>query len=41
MDIKPEEHPKGSLWLVLIFFAVFMLMYLLNWGLLMQIWQVG
>jgi len=41
MDLKPEEHPKGSFILVLIFFAIFMGMYLLNWKQLSEIWHVG
>jgi len=41
MDLKPEEHPKGSFVLVMIFFVVFMALYLLNWKFLSEIWIVG
>ena len=40
-DLKPEEHPKGSFYLVLIFFVVFLVLYVLNWKFLTEIWRVG
>jgi len=41
MDLKPEEHPKGSFILIMIFFATFVLFYLLNWKYLSELWLVG
>jgi len=41
MDLKPEEHPKGSFILVMIFFVTFLALYLLNWKLLSELWIVG
>jgi hypothetical protein len=41
MELKPEEHPKGSLVLVLVFLACFAIYYLLNFKFLSELWTVG
>ena len=41
MDMKDEHRPKGSFVLIMIFFASFALVYLLNWKYLTDVWPVG
>jgi len=41
MDLKPEEHPKGTLALTFIFLACFALYYLFNFKFLSELWPVG
>ncbi len=41
MSENPDLAPKGSFILIMVFFASFVLFYLLNWKQLAAIWHVG
>jgi hypothetical protein len=41
MSEEEKFQPRGTLVLVFIFFAVFVLFYILNWIWLSGIWQLG
>jgi len=41
MSHNPDHAPKGSFIIIMIFFACFVLFYLLNWKYLTDVWIVG
>ncbi|VAX23519.1 hypothetical protein MNBD_NITROSPINAE01-1893 [hydrothermal vent metagenome] len=38
---RPEHQPKGTFVLIMVFFAVFVLFYYLNWKALLATWPVS
>lgn len=41
MSDNPEHEPHGTFIIIMIFFATFLVYYLLNWKFLAEVWKTG